>query len=80
MTQTMLTNLLSIVGIVGVAVLQHFGFIDQTVATIVYTAIPAYAVGSGTLKVTPGAPIVQPKATSTGDSVQTVKPSNGVNG
>lgn len=72
----MLTNVLSIVGIVGVAVLQHFGFIDQTVATIVYTAIPAYAVGSGTLKVTPGAPVTNKKVV--GPSI--VTPSNGERG
>lgn len=77
MTQTMLTNTLTIIGILGVAVLQHFGFIDQTVATIVYSALPAYAVGSGTLRVTPGAPVTSPKVVVTqGSSVQAVQPSN----
>lgn len=77
MTQTVLTNTLSIVTIVGVAVLQHFGFVDQTVATIVYAAVPAYAAGSGTLKVTPGAPVAGQRTTSV--NIPT-RPSNGVNG
>lgn len=75
MTQTVLTNSLSIIAIVGVAVLQHFGLVDQTVATIVYAAIPAYAAGSGTLKVTPGAPVV-----TTQTKPNPLKPSNGTNG
>ena len=57
MSQTLLTNSLCIVGIILVGVLQHFGFVDSTASTIVYAALPAYMVGSGTLKVTPSAPV-----------------------
>lgn len=38
-TQNMLTNVLCVVGFVGVAVLQHFNYIDPTLATVIYTAI-----------------------------------------
>lgn len=76
MTQTMLTNCLGFVLVVGVAVLQHYGLVDGTAATIVYTGVPVYLGTSGALKITPGAKVIQPKQTT---SVQ-VKPSNGVNG
>lgn len=79
MTQTMLTNCLGFVLVVGVAVLQHYGLVDTTAATIVYTGVPVYLGASGALKITPGASIVQSKNTTTSASVPT-HPSNGVNG
>lgn len=38
-TQTMVSNVLCVLGFTGVALLQHFGYIDSTNAVFLYTAI-----------------------------------------